>query len=551
MGSGMAGRLNNKLNEATTSYNNLKTSTGMSYKNSSISGLYESAQAQVKETTDEVERTTSSSSSSGAKKAQTIAIALSALTALAPVAATLLSGTKGSSKAAAGTNVDANLAAFKTDASKSNRKTLEKDLAALRTQRDNLQATIDSKKNEIQTLTDKKAAEQKDGSETANVKAEIAQIDAELNGADKTKAYGKAMEDVAAKDTEITDVTKKIGDIEAENTETVKARDEAQTAKENAESASAEYATKISAAEGELPGLKSNLSSIETQLKTAKKEDGKKITVTTADGQSVQQKKDNSAQITELTQKVQTAKAKVEAKEREIKELKEGKDGKGGKKAQDDIVKAKTKEIENYNKSMTDGDTNVKDLLAKKETLSAEKQALQETADAEKAKLTTRKQELQNALTAGVANDIQAKIEVLTAEVKEIEDKQLTPLNTKIASVEKSLGIATATPTESADNDGKVDGNPQTQAQTQAGQVGKVGADVVPESIRKPDETDVDNDTSLEVLNLWDKVDIPQQPKNGEKRTVDGKEYVFENNVWKDKDGKEYKPNMWDGSPIV
>lgn len=550
MGSGMAGRLNNKLNEATTSYNNLKTSTGMSYKNSSISGLYESAQAQVKETTDEVERTTSSSSSSGAKKAQTIAIALSALTALAPVAATLLSGTKGSSKAAAGTNVDANLAAFKTDASKSNRKTLEKDLAALRTQRDNLQATIDSKKNEIQTLTDKKAAEQKDGSETANVKAEIAQIDAELNGADKTKAYGKAMEDVAAKDTEITDVTKKIGDIEAENTETVKARDEAQTAKENAESASAEYATKISAAEGELPGLKSNLSSIETQLKTAKKEDGKKITVTTADGQSVQQKKDNSAQITELTQKVQTAKAKVEAKEREIKELKEGKDGKGGKKAQDDIVKAKTKEIENYNKSMTDGDTNVKDLLAKKETLSAEKQALQETADAEKAKLTTRKQELQNALTAGVANDIQAKIEVLTAEVKEIEDKQLTPLNTKIASVEKSLGIATATPTESADNDGKVDGNPQTQAQTQAGQVGKVGADVVPESIRKPDETDVDNDTSLEALNLWDK-DIPQQPKNGEKRTVDGKEYVFENNVWKDKDGKEYKPNMWDGSPIV
>lgn len=540
MGSGMEGRLNNKLNEATAAYSNLKTSTGISYKNSSISGLYESAKAQVEETTDEVERTTSSSSS-GAKTAQTIAIALSALTALAPVAATLLSRTKDSSKVAAGTNVDANLKAFQTDASKSNRKTLEKDLAALRTQRDNLQATIDSKKNEIQTLTDKKAAEQKDGSETANVKAEIAQIDADLNGDDKTKGYGKAMADVAAKDTEITDVTKQITDIESKNTETVKARDEAQTAKENAESASAEYATKISTAEGELPGLKSNLSSIESQLKTAKKEDGKKITVTTADGQAVQQKKDNSVEINKLTKEVETAKAKVEAKEQEIKELKEGKDGKGGKKAQDNIVKDKTKEIEGFNKSMTDGDTNVKDLLAKKETLSAEKTVLQETADAEKAKLTTRKQELQNALTAGVANDIQAKIEVLTAEVKEIEDKQLTPLNTKIASVEKTLGITKATSTDDVD---KVDGGSKAVA-------GKTQAtdDGVPDSIRKTDETDFDNDTSVESMNLWAKQDIPGQPKNGEKTTIEGKEYTYQNGEWSDENGNKYR-DQW-GKPVL
>lgn len=540
MGSGMEGRLNNKLNEATAAYSNLKTSTGISYKNSSISGLYESAKAQVEETTDEVERTTSSSSS-GAKTAQTIAIALSALTALAPVAATLLSRTKDSSKVAAGTNVDANLKAFQTDASKSNRKTLEKDLAALRTQRDNLQATIDSKKNEIQTLTDKKAAEQKDGSETANVKAEIAQIDADLKGDDKTKGYGKAMADVAAKDTEITDVTKQISDIESKNTETVKARDEAQTAKENAESASAEYATKISTAEGELPGLKSNLSSIESQLKTAKKEDGKKITVTTADGQAVQQKKDNSVEINKLTKEVETAKAKVEAKEQEIKELKEGKDGKGGKKAQDNIVKDKTKEIEGFNKSMTDGDTNVKDLLAKKETLSAEKTVLQETADAEKAKLTTRKQELQNALKAGVANDIQAKIEVLTAEVKEIEDKQLTPLSTKIASVEKTLGITKATSTDDVD---KVDGGSKAVA-------GKTQAtdDGVPDSIRKTAETDFDNDTSVESMNLWAKQDIPGQPKNGEKTTIDGKEYTYQNGEWSDEDGNKYR-DQW-GKPVL
>ena len=542
MGSGMAGRLNNKLNEATTSYNNLKTSTGMSYKNSSLNGLYESAKAQVQETTDEVERMTSDSSSSGgAKTAQTIAIALSALTALAPVAATIISSAKnGSSKAAAGTNVDANLKAFQADASNSNRKTLEKDLAALRTQRDNLQATVNSKKNEIQTLTDKKAAEQKDGSETANVKAEIAQIDADLTGANKTTAYGKALVDVNAKDAEITAVTTQISDIESKNTETVKARDDAQTAKEKAEAESADYAAKISAAEGELPGLKSNLSSIENQLKTAKKEDGKKITVTTADGQSVQQKKDNSAAISKLTKEVEAAKAKVEAKEQEIKELKEGKDGKGGKKAQDDIVKAKTKEIDGYNKSMTDGETNVKDLLAKKETLGAEKTALQDSADAEKTKLTTRRQELQTALNAGVENDLQAKIEVLTAEVKEIEDKQLAPLNTKIASVEKSLGITKATSTDDADkaNDG-------SKAPSEKAQVN----DDMSETIKRPSETDVDNDTSVESMNFWAKQDIPGQPKNGEKTTIDGKEYTYKNGEWSDADGNKYR-DQW-GKPAL
>lgn len=550
MGSGMAGRLNNKLNEATTSYNNLKTSTGMSYKNSSISGLYESAQAQVKETTDEVERTTSSSSSGGAKTAQTIAIALSALTALAPVAATLITGAKGSSKAAAGTNVDANLQAFQADASKSNRKTLEKDLAALRTQRDAIQQTVKAKEDEIARLDAERKQDATDSSVTKAKQDRIAEIDAEITGSDKTKGYGKALADVEAKGAEISTVDAQVKDIESKNTETVKARDDAQTAKEKAEAESADYATKISAAEGELPGLKSNLSSLENQLKTAKKEDGKKVTVTTADGQTVQQKKDNSAQISKLTKDVETAKAKVEAKEQEIKELKKGKDGKGGKKAQDDIVKAKTKEIEDYNKSMSDGTTNVKELLAKKETLTAEKQSLQETADAEKAKLTEERATLQAELAKGVDKSNEEKMKALQTEVDKIKSDQLKPLEDKIASVEKSLGISATTAIESADDDDKVDGgNPQ--AQTQAGQVGKVGADVVPESIRKPDETDVDNDTSLETLNLWDKVDIPQQPKNGEKRTVDGKEYVFENNVWKDKDGKEYKPNMWDGSPIV
>ena len=551
MGSGMEGRLNNKLNEATTSYTNLKTSTGMSYKNSSINGLYESAKAQVQETNDEVERTTSSSSG-GAKTAQTIAIALSALTALAPVAATLISGAKGSSKPAAGTNVDANLKAFQADASKSNRKTLEKDLAALRTQRDAIQQTVKAKEDEIARLDAERKQDATDSSVTKSKQDRISAIDKELTGADKTQGYGKAMADVEAKDAEISTVDAQVKDIESKNTETVKSRDDAQTAKEKAEAESADYATKISAAEGELPGLKSNLSSYENQLKTAKKEDGKKVTVTTADGQTVQQKKDNSAQINKLTKDVETAKAKVEAKEQEIKELKEGKDGKGGKKAQDDIVKAKTKEIEDYNKSMTDGTTNVKELLAKKETLTAEKQSLQETADAEKAKLTEEKATLQAELAKGVDKSNEEKMKALQTEVDKIKTEQLKPLEDKIASVEKSLGISATTAIESADDDDKVDGgNPQAQAQTQAGQVGKVGADGVLESIRKPDETDVDNDTSVASMDFWAKQDIPQQPKNGEKRTVDGKEYVFENNIWKDKDGKEYKPNMWDGSPIV
>ena len=531
MGSGMEGRLNNKLNETTTSYNNLKASTNISYKNSSISGLYESAKAQVQETTDEVERTTSSSSTSTGKAAQTIAVALSAITALAPVATTIISSLKnGSSKDAAGTNVDANLKAFQADASNSNRKTLEKDLAALRTQRDYLQATVDSKNAEIKTLTDKIASEKENGSETKSVKAEIAQIDEELTGADKTKGYGKAMADVEAKDAEITTVTTQISDIESKNTETVTARDNAQKAKEDAETKSADYVTKISTAEGELPGLKSDLSSIEAQLKTAKSEDGKKITVTTADGQSVQQKKDNSAEINKLTEKVEAAKAKVEAKEKEIKELKESK------KAQDDIVEAKTKEIEGYNKSMTDGDTNVKDLLAKKETLTTEKTALQETADAEKSKLTTRRQELQNSLTAGVVNDLQAKVTALTAEVKDIEDKQLAPLNTKIASVEKALGVTKTTDT---DADKVVEGSSSGK--------GTVSEEEIPETIRRPSETDVDNDTSVASMDFWAKQDI--SPKNGEKTKVDGKEYTFQNGVWKDDKGNEYR-DQW-GKPAI
>lgn len=103
MGSGMAGRLNNKLNEATTSYNNLKTSTGMSYKNSSITGLYESAQAQVQATTDSVDRLAGDSSTS--TKGSKLAMALSIAAATLPLATTVFAMIKSSSssKAAAGT----------------------------------------------------------------------------------------------------------------------------------------------------------------------------------------------------------------------------------------------------------------------------------------------------------------------------------------------------------------------------------------------------------------------------------------------------------------
>ena len=196
---------------------------------------------------------------------------------------------------------------------------------------------------------------------------------------------------------------------------------------------------------------------------------------------------------------------------------------------------------------MTDGKTNVKDLLAKKETLTAEKQALQDIASTEKDKLINKKAELEAALAKGVDKSNEEKMQALQTEVDKIKNEQLKPLEDKIATVEKSLGIATATPTESADNDGKVDGNPQTKTQTV--QLGKVGADGVPEYLRKPDN--VDNDTSVESMIQWEKQDIPQQPENGEKRTVNGKEYVFENNAWKDQDGKKYMPNMWDGNPIV
>ena len=109
----MTSRYDLKLNQSNESYSNFKATTGLSYKETSINGLYKSAKTTVQETTDEVERSTTSTSTKSAKTAQTIAMSLAALTALAPVATTII-GSKGT-KVAAGTNVDANLKAFQED----------------------------------------------------------------------------------------------------------------------------------------------------------------------------------------------------------------------------------------------------------------------------------------------------------------------------------------------------------------------------------------------------------------------------------------------------
>lgn len=151
MGSGMAGRLNNKLNEATTSYNNLKTSTGMSYKNSSISGLYESAQAQVQATTDSVDRLAGDSSTS--TKGSKLAMALSIAAAALPLATTVFAMIKSSSssKAAAGTassgdpvkDIDSAIAAHKQ--------------APTKTTMSNLTTAIASANTKITSLTQEQA----------------------------------------------------------------------------------------------------------------------------------------------------------------------------------------------------------------------------------------------------------------------------------------------------------------------------------------------------------------------------------------------------------
>lgn len=151
MGSGMAGRLNNKLNEATTSYNNLKTSTGMSYKNSSINGLYESAQAQVQATTDSVDRLAGDSSTS--TKGSKLAMALSIAAAALPLATTVFAMIKSSSssKAAAGTassgdpvkDIDSAIAAHKQ--------------APTKTTMSNLTTAIASANTKITSLTQEQA----------------------------------------------------------------------------------------------------------------------------------------------------------------------------------------------------------------------------------------------------------------------------------------------------------------------------------------------------------------------------------------------------------
>ncbi len=431
----MTSRYDLKLNQSNESYSNFKATTGLSYKETSINGLYESAKTTVQETTDEVERSTTSTSTKSAKTAQTIAISLAALTALAPVATTII-GSKGT-KVAAGTNVDANLKAFQEDGSKSNRKTLEKDLVALRSQRDQLESSIEAKNNQIAELDSKMKSESADGKIKTDTQQQIADIDKELSGADKAQGYGKTLADIEAKKGEISGVDTNIKTIEVKNKETVKSRETAQAEKDTASKESAKFATEISNGESKLPGLKSTLSTAEGNLKVAKKPD--------------KEGKVDSAKVSEWQNKVNNAKTELENKEKEISKAKENK------KAQDKIVKTKTKEIDGYNKSMTDGKTNVKELLTKKEQLTAEEKALQDSASSQKETLENKKAELQKILDKGVVNDLAEQKQALEAEIKDIKDNQLKALDEKIATVEKSLDVKSSKSTAKTNADVKTE----------------------------------------------------------------------------------------------
>lgn len=429
----MTSRYDLKLNQSNESYSNFKATTGLSYKETSINGLYKSAKTTVQETTDEVERSTTSTSTKSAKTAQTIAMSLAALTALAPVATTII-GSKGT-KVAAGTNVDANLKAFQEDGSKSNRKTLEKDLVALRSQRDQLESSIEAKNNQIAELDSKMKSESTDGKIKADTQQQIADIDKELSGADKAQGYGKTLADIEAKQGEISGVDTNIKTLEGKNAETVKNRETAQAEKDTASKESAKFATEISNGESKLPGLKSTLSTAEGNLKAAKKTD--------------KEGKVDSAKVSEWQNKVNNAKTELENKEKEISKAKENK------KAQDKIVKTKTKEIDGYNKSMTDGKTNVKELLTKKEQLTAEEKALQDSASSQKETLVNKKAELQKILDKGVVNDLAEQKQALEAEIKDIKDNQLKALDEKIATVEKSLDVKNDMSAEYLDGENK------------------------------------------------------------------------------------------------
>lgn len=431
----MTSRYDLKLNQSNESYSNFKATTGLSYKETSINGLYKSAKTTVQETTDEVERSTTSTSTKSAKTAQTIAMSLAALTALAPVATTII-GSKGT-KVAAGTNVDANLKAFQEDGSKSNRKTLEKDLVALRSQRDQLESSIEAKNNQIAELDSKMKSESTDGKIKADTQQQIAAIDKELSGADKAQGYGKTLADIEAKQGEISGVDTNIKTLEGKNAETVKNRETAQAEKDTASKESAKFATEISNGESKLPGLKSTLSTAEGNLKAAKKTD--------------KEGKVDSAKVSEWQNKVNNAKTELENKEKEISKAKENK------KAQDKIVKTKTKEIDGYNKSMTDGKTNVKELLTKKEQLTAEEKALQDSASSQKETLVNKKAELQKILDKGVVNDLAEQKQALEAEIKDIKDNQLKALDEKIATVEKSLDVKSSKSTTKTNADVKTE----------------------------------------------------------------------------------------------
>lgn len=588
MGSGMEGRLSNKLTESTNAYNKVKSSTNLSYKNSSIDGLYESAQAQVKETADEVDRTVGDTSSSGSgKTAQIIATSLAALTALAPVATTIISSTKGSKSAQTVDNATALTTALTnyTDVkgSDKNRKALGKAIDGAKNE---MQSLVEKRSNLVAQKTEKENQLKEEGAQATFKNLEAAQ-----------KALVKSRDDenakVASYESQITVIEKFIAGKAQEQAQITNEKGEKEAAKVEVEKLSDKEKSQLADLGVKIQENQDEATQIKTELK---KDEEAKNDLETALAKATAEK--NTADTA-----VKGTKTSIESCDREIDKL----EGLAKKPAKDSSGKVIAKDSKEQYKSQIDAKKNEKSKL--KDKLKEDEKTLKEKEKAEKDAKTKLEQnankiailenkitlngkslaELRQAKSASEekVKDFDVKINDAKAQVDK-QDELLRDLNGTIAEKtdeKKQNEAGKAEAQDNASKAGDAEKEVKTAKKTYKSELGiKYSKEIaeldtqikdidkryseldalvkkgntaiygneegtiteIPTS-KKADTTakSNDNDTSLSAISDWSHADI--LPKNGTKKTIDDKSYTFQNGKWTDKDGNEYK-DLW-GKP--
>lgn len=610
MGSGMEGRLSNKLTESTNAYNKVKSSTNLSYKNSSIDGLYESAQAQVKETADEVDRTVGDTSSSGSgKTAQIIATSLAALTTLAPVATTIISSTKGSKSAQTVDNATALTTALTnyTDVkgSDKNRKALGKAIDGAKNE---MQSLVEKRSNLVAQKTEKENQLKLDSKDGAN--ATLDKLKTALSDLEKSKTDENAK--VASYESQITVIEEFIAGKAQEQAQITNEKGEKVAAKVEVEKLSDKEKSQLADLGVKIQENQDEATQIKTELNNAKNEKSQKLEPALANATAEKNTADTA---------VKGTKTSIESCDREIDRL----EGLAKKPAKDSSGKVIAKDSKEQYKSQIDAKKNEKSKL--KDKLKEDEKTLKEKEKAEKDAKTKLEQNaskiaiLENKITVNGKSltELQQAKSASEEKVKGF-DVQIANANTQIAEQEALIeDIKTVTTTkaeekkqneagkaEAQDNAGKAD---DAKAKVKAGETtyksklakqyskeiaeldtqikdidkryseldalvkkgntaiygNEEGTVAETSDTQKGDEADKsekatkattpkaddnvsdNNDNDTSMKAMFAWSNADSTPKNGDKTTYNNEEYTFKNGKWTDKDGNEYK-DLW-GKP--